>query len=149
MQATTKFERGTRTTPPSSRSRRVTVALLVLGSMLAASGCVPLDGLVASSDTGEPARSGSLVAPAPASDPTSRFLAAARPGETGTIHDPVTGRVVDVVVGRRYPAASGRECIPFRAGQSWWLGCQGATGEWRSAPLLTSPGVLEASAAAR
>ncbi|MCP5149652.1 MAG: hypothetical protein H6982_02795 [Chromatiales bacterium] len=99
----------------------------------------------------DPARSGSgtLVSGEQTTDHTTRFLASARPGQAGTIRDLASGRMVDVVVGRRYSAASGRECLPYRTGESWWLACRNDSGQWSSAPLLVSPGVLEASAAAK
>lgn len=119
-----------------------------------AAACLALTAACAELPAGFPfAPPAETAAPEPvraAPAPLFAFLETAGPGARASLEDPETGGSVTVVAGRRYRAASGRDCRRFSVvapgtwrGLSAGLACRGPDGRWTLSELRINPVDLE------
>ena len=108
--------------------------------------------LLAGCENGQNAESKVPSYPIPETTPFLAFVAEAEAGEGVQLEDPRSGRTVQIVVGRRYIAASGRPCRLFRAtfppgyeGRPDGLVCRVAQGRWEISGLIVNPEDLDGS----
>ena len=98
----------------------------------------------------EPGATDAMPLPIVEPSPLMAFIATARQGQTATLEDPDTRAMVEILAGRTYNAASGRQCRPFYVvsgpaylGRTTGLACEQEQGRWSLSELTVNPENLD------